>query len=467
MKRGDRVVHPSFGPGEFLMLTITGKARVRFDDEPTLPRTVLRAELRPLAPKPASIAAPAIAEAPSYVSAEVETQAEPWQVVEALRCGVVPARGVRDYTVGREQALKSLDELLDSGSGCRIVWGDFGTGKTHFLEIAEQTALELGYATSRIVLDVHEQPLHKPLRLYRSLLQRLQLPGQLGRGFEPLLAKLRESRDHYDWRGTRASRFLTPYLHALRSGNERVIATLRDYVAGENMCMPEVREDLQRIGWWGPAPLTLSDFRTYGRTYSHLLGTFACWARDAGLRGLVLLLDEVERIDRFDREDLRHADEVLRHFASITMQRADLRFDPENLYRGGHEVHQKLPLRFVEDQPLSVIFALTPLPEIEARVRNIIGIRRYDIDLSPLKRKWLRPLVWKVATVYARAYPRFEYSEETLEKIVDELPRELGADEESFRFAVRAAVYHLDALRLAPRFPHLGRPSVVDDSAPF
>ncbi len=471
MKRGDRVVHPTFGPGEFLMLTITGKARVRFDDEPTLPRTVMRSELRPLAPKPTPLAVPTLAEAPTYVSAEVETQAEPWQVIEALRTGVVPARGVREYTVGREQALKSLDELLAHGSGCRIVWGDYGEGKTHFLEIAEQAALDLGFATARIVLDLHEQPLHKPLRLYRALLQRLQLPGLLGRGFEPLLERLRDrlrdSREHYAGTGKRASRFLSPYLHALRAEDEPALALLRDYVAGEDVPMHVVRYELDRIGWRGERPLTLSDFRTYGRMYSLLLSTWACWARDAGMKGLVLLFDEVERVDVYDANDYQHAFEVLKHFAAITMEPEDLGFDPEDLYRGGQPIHRALPLRFADDHPLSTVFALTPLGEIRTLFQHVTRSRRYDIELGPLKRKWLRTLVLKVAEVYRRAYPRFDLAEAALETIVDVLPRELDASQDSFRFAVRAAVYHLDALRLASRFPHLGRPRLVDDTAPF
>ncbi|MBL8897954.1 MAG: DUF2791 family P-loop domain-containing protein [Planctomycetes bacterium] len=467
MKRGDRVVHPTWGPGEFLMLTITGKARVRFDDEPTLPRTVMRSELRAFAPQPAPSAATPTAETPLYISADVETAAEPWQVVEALRTGVVPARGVREYTVGREQSLKSLDELLAGGSGCRVVWGDYGEGKTHFLEIAEQAALDLGYATARIVLDLHEQPLHKPLRLYRALLQRLQLPGLLGRGFEPLLERLRDSREHYEGNGARASRFLSPYLHALRSEDEPALALLRDYVAGEDVPMHMVRWELDRIGWRGQSPLTMSDFRTYGRMYSLLLSTWACWARDAGMKGLVLLFDEVERVDVYDANDYLHAFEVLKHFAAITMEREDLSFDPDYLYRGGQSIHRALPLRFADDHPLTTVFALTPLGEIRYLFQGVTLSRRYDIELGPLKRKWLRALVLKVAGVYRRAYPRFELAEEALEGIVDVLPRELDASQDSFRFAVRAAVYHLDALRLAPRFPHLNQPPRSEDIAPF
>lgn len=465
MKRGDRVVHPELGPGEFLVFTVEGRARVRFDRQPGLLRTVARTELRSLAPGPSPGPTTAVDPPPKPAAAEVETVAEPWQIIEALRSGVVPARGIRDYTVGREQAIADLDGLLARGSGCRAVWGDYGHGKTHCLDLAEQAALDQGFATARVVLDCREQPLHQPLRLYRALLQRLQLPGLLGRGFEPLLARLVDSRKHYLHDGERASRFLSPYLHALRAGDEPALALLRDYVAGEDVEMSSVHRELDRIGWRGPRPLTMSDFRTYGRMFSLLFSTWACWARDAGMKGLVLLFDEVERVDASHADDHRYAIEVLKHFAVLTMERADLAFDPEQLYRGGHEVHRKLPLRFADDHPLVAVFALTPLAEIRKLWRGVTQSRNYDLELAPLQQASLRPLVVRLAEVYRRAYPRFQLAGAALDVIADALSREFAASQDSWRSAVRVVVRCLDVLRLASRFPQLARLDVASRTA--
>lgn len=465
MKRGDRVVHPELGPGEFLVLTVEGKARVRFDRQPGLLRTVARTELRLLAAGPSPVPVTAADPPPQPVAADVETAAEPWQVIEALRSGVVPARGVRDYTVGREQAIASLDALLARGRGCRVVWGDYGHGKTHCLDLAEQAALEQGFATARIVLDRHEQPLHKPLRLYRALLQRLHLPGMLGRGFEPLLARLVDSHRHHAPAGERASRFLSPYLHALRVGDEPALALLRDYVAGEDVEMSSVRRELDRIGWRGRRPLTMSDFRTYGRMFSLLFSTWACWARDAGMKGLVLLFDEVERVDASHADDHRYAIEVLKHIAALTMEPADLAFDPEQLYRGGHKVHRELPLRFADEHPLVAIFALTPLAEIRGLWRGVTQSHKYDLVLASLQQTSLRSLVIRLAEVYRRAYPRFQLAGAALDAIANALSREFAASQDSWRSAVRAVVRCLDVLRLGSRFPQPASPGAAGRAA--
>ena len=84
----------------------------------------------------------------------------------------MPARGVRDYTVAREPELADIALLLEEGGGCRVLWGDYGAGKTHLLEAAEQLALEQGFATARVTLDPREnRPASSaaPLPAYRGL----------------------------------------------------------------------------------------------------------------------------------------------------------------------------------------------------------------------------------------------------------------------------------------------------------
>lgn len=477
---GDRVRHEDWGPGEIVAKLVLDRVRVAFDRYPGLPRTVRGSELaaereaRParaagaasarlvravpagIAPRPAAKRLPAPAATrdepePSPHRPEVSIGFAPedaWQTIEALRLGVVPARGVREYTVAREAELADLDALFASGAGCRFVWGDYGAGKTHMLDAAEQLGLERGYAVARLTLDPREHALHKPLRLYRSIMGAVRTADQVSPGFEAVIDRLKDSPDHASPGGSAFSRFFSPYLFALGRGDDEAAGWLRDYLRGDNIEADEVNAVLARLGWRGPRVLRMSDFRTFGRMYVHLLGTLACWAADAGTRGLLLLFDEVERADALQPADQRYAFEVLRHYAAVTVEPADLAFDPEDLYKGGHAVHRALPLRFRERQPWITVFALTPLEEIEAAFREMTGSSAYDLRLGPLERGLLRELVERVARIYALAFPRHAVSPDVQREIVARLEAEQGDGHDSFREAVRAAVLLLDADRL-------------------
>jgi hypothetical protein len=454
-------LHPLFGLGTLEARQVFGRARVRFDDYPTLPRTVRRAELAPrpdasgtaVAEEPV---APSIAATPPTSSRAPSTDLHPhhaWQTLEALRLGVVPSHGVKQYTISRERELESIDEVLAERRGCRIVWGDYGTGKTHLLDATEQLALESGFATARITLDPRTRALHHPLRLYRAVVESIRTADSTSSGLEEILDRLVDSPDHHRSDGPRASPFFTPYLHTLRLGTDEEIGWLRDYIRGDNIDALQVNQILQGLSWRGPRALRMSDFRTYGRMYIHLVGTLAAWCGDAGRKGLVLLFDEVERVDVLGREDQHYAYEVLKHYAAVTIRPDDLAFDPDQLYKGGHEVHRRIPLRFRVDQPLSAIFALTPLPEAESEFENITTSRDYDVHLQPLHRHDIVALVERIAHIYGLGVPGYSPSASTLKRVAGQIEDVMDDGHDSFRFGVRSAVFLLDQDRLGHLVP--------------
>lgn len=488
LKLGDRVRHAKWGAGVVLKKLPSKAARVAFDSAPSLPRTLKLSDLdlllgeseevvsssarsaalgpaqvrksAPLVPRwgnsdsslaellraPAPVPTGVATAAQEAFSTELD-EADSWQTLEALRLGVVPALGVRDYTVARKEELGSLAGMLDASHGCRVLWGDYGTGKTHLLEAAEQLALERGFATARITLDPRENALHRPLRLYKRVVDSIRVKDHVGQGLDWLFEKLLESPEHFTSDGTRSSRFFSPYLHVLRSGTVEHGASMRDYVLGQNVDTNSVNYIARYVGWQGKRPLRMSDYRTYGRMYTHLVGTLACWFADAGLRGLVLLFDEVERVDALSRTDQEYALEVLKHYASVTMDPSDLAFDQDDLYRGGHKVHRELSLRFQETQPLSVVFALTPLEEICEQFQSITTSGSYDIHLRPLQPDLLGDLVPRIAAIYERAYGAHTVSEAVRQRAVSLLTDAYEGGHDSFRSAVRATVFMLDADR--------------------
>lgn len=69
-------------------------------------------------------------------------------IIQSLRAGVTPRVGLEHIQVGRVKEIKALiedlNEISDGGSFFRIVVGDFGAGKTFFLQLVRYLALEKG-----------------------------------------------------------------------------------------------------------------------------------------------------------------------------------------------------------------------------------------------------------------------------------------------------------------------------------
>lgn len=495
---GDRVRHAKWGSGTVVKRLAHKAARVAFDDVPKLPRTIKLSDLQhdqqsssivehaPEARDADSVSPPAALdsvgqhevtsstaqahEAPPAVNGHAFTASPPkaasthstraevrdlagfeaWQTLESLRLGVVPVAGVQRYTVGRERELAAVAGLLRQSRGCRVLWGDYGTGKTHLLETAQNLALEQGYAAARVTLDPREHALSNPQRLYREIVNSARYGDQLRPAIDWLFETLASKGDPtYTWsNGSNASRFFSPYLLALREERHDQIPILRDYVAGQSLDNSTLKDAATAVGWKGPPPLVMSDYRTYGRMYIHLIGQLSRWFADAGARGLVVLFDEVERVEALRYVDQFYALEVLKHYAAVTMHPRDLAFDPEDLYKGGHAVHKSLPLRVDAAQPLIAVFALTPLEEIQERFHEVTTTSAYDIELGPLDESLLPQLVSRIAEIYSIAYPSYSMSHSIRLDIARELLDAFNGGHDSFRNAVRGSVLLFDADRL-------------------
>lgn len=72
-------------------------------------------------------------------------------VIDALRAGVVPRVGVQHIQVGREKELRTLiadiDRIADGGSTFRLVIGEYGAGKTFFINLVRSVAAQKSLVT--------------------------------------------------------------------------------------------------------------------------------------------------------------------------------------------------------------------------------------------------------------------------------------------------------------------------------
>ena len=67
-------------------------------------------------------------------------------IVQALRAGVVPRIGIQHVQVGRvgevREVVRDIDRIADGGSAVRFIIGDYGSGKTFFLNLARSIAIQ-------------------------------------------------------------------------------------------------------------------------------------------------------------------------------------------------------------------------------------------------------------------------------------------------------------------------------------
>lgn len=100
------------------------------------------------------------------------------EIVEALRIGAVPRRGLELFAVGLDRFERAIDEELDSVAAGRgrfkAIRGDYGSGKTFFSRWLEHRARERGFATTLVQISETETPIYKLQTVYRRAIEMLQ-----------------------------------------------------------------------------------------------------------------------------------------------------------------------------------------------------------------------------------------------------------------------------------------------------
>ncbi|MFG2890788.1 BREX system ATP-binding protein BrxD [Streptomyces sp. NPDC048248] len=99
------------------------------------------------------------------------------EVIDALRRGTVPQSGLDLFAVGLDRFAPALDEriaTIATGSAAfYAIRGEYGSGKTFFARWLAERAKRAGLATAEIQISETETPLHKLETVYRRLTERL------------------------------------------------------------------------------------------------------------------------------------------------------------------------------------------------------------------------------------------------------------------------------------------------------
>lgn len=252
-------------------------------------------------------------------------------VIQSLRAGVVPRAGQHLIQVGRagelDALLKDIDRLADGGSAFRVVVGEYGAGKTFFLNLVRGIAMERKLVTMHADLNP-DRRLHasggQARSLYAELAKNMStrtkpdggaLQGIVEkfisqakseaktRGVESeavireFLAELTEMVNGYDFADV-----IAKYCQGFEQGNEQLKVDAIRWLRGEFTTRTDARSALG-------VRTIIDDASVYDQL--KLLSRFV---RLAGFGGLMICLDELVNLYKLANTQARNAnyEQILR-----------------------------------------------------------------------------------------------------------------------------------------------------------
>ena len=248
------------------------------------------------------------------------------EVIDALRRGTVPANGLDLLAVGLTPFESALGAELESVSGGAAVFkavrGEYGSGKTFFTRHLAERALRQGWATAEVQISETETPLHRLETVYRRITESLRTatvpPSAFRSVLDGWLFTLESDAianepglQHSDLAlGQAVDRLMDTRLAEGSSKTPAFAQALRGYRSASLSGDAATADGL--AAWLGGQPhVAASSKRTAGirgdldhfGAMAFLQGLLAV-LKDAGHPGLLVVLDEVETLQRV-RGDVR------------------------------------------------------------------------------------------------------------------------------------------------------------------
>ena len=231
-------------------------------------------------------------------------------IIQALRAGVVPRVGLQHLQVGRvretEELVRDIERIGEGGSAIRFVIGEYGSGKTFFLNLIRLVAMEKGlvvlsaditpdrrlhgtggqarglYAEMARNTSTRSRPEGGAMasvveRFATQAISTSENTGQeAGNVIREKLAHLEEMTGGYDF-----ATVIARYWEGFDTGNEDLKSGALRWLRGEYATRTDARRDLD-------VRTIVDDASIYDQ-----LKLLSLFVREAGYRGLLVSLDEM------------------------------------------------------------------------------------------------------------------------------------------------------------------------------
>ena len=241
-------------------------------------------------------------------------------ILDALRRGTVPRQGLAAFAIGMERFEAAVDADLaavaSGRGGFKAMRGEYGSGKTFFGRWLQERARAAGFTTSEVQISETETPLHRWEKVYRRLVERLATTdtpeGALRPTVDTWFYTLEEdviAEGHVDAGDGEALAVATEALMDRRLAEvartaPAFSAVLRAYRQALLAADDALAEGL--IAWLGGQPNVAASVKRAAGVKGeldpfgamHFLAGLLAILRDSGRSGLVLVLDEVETLQR-------------------------------------------------------------------------------------------------------------------------------------------------------------------------
>lgn len=248
------------------------------------------------------------------------------EIVDALRRGTVPQRGLDALAVGTDRFERAITDELDvvaAGAGSfKAIRGEWGSGKTFTVRWIAERARARGFATAEVQISEGETPLHHLETVYRRLCERLtttdspnggalrtvvdswffalnddvmsgdESPGSSSDVVAATAALAEQRLGAVAQQAPALSAVLRGYRQALADGDDATAEGLLAWLGGQ----PHVAGSIKRTAG-------IRGELDHDGALAFLAGLLTI-LRGGGYTGLVLVLDEVETLQRI-RSDVR------------------------------------------------------------------------------------------------------------------------------------------------------------------
>jgi len=237
------------------------------------------------------------------------------EILDALRRGTVPSNGLDQLAVGLGRFEAELDAELDvvaaGGAMFKAVRGEYGSGKTFFARWLGDRAMKKGFAVAEVQINEIDTPLHKLETVYRRCIESLRTASIQPSALRPILdAWLFTIEDDAAQQNIEVDALLERRLADVATQAPVFPLAIRAYRRFVAEGDHDGADAL--VAWLGGQPhIAASVKRSAGikgdldhyLALGFLRGLLAILA-DAGNPGLLLVLDEVETLQRI-RSDAR------------------------------------------------------------------------------------------------------------------------------------------------------------------